>query len=271
MEEKNLTTTGDLEINLEQVREGLNKIKQFQAVVKELTKEGSDYGVIPGTEKPTLLKPGAEKIAKLMNLSDSYEIMDKREDYKEPLFAYTIRCSLKNIKSGNLISEGIGQCNSLESKYRYRWIFDNDIPKGMSKETLKSKKIFSKKKQREYNLYRINNDEIFSQINTVLKMAKKRALVDAVLSAARLSEVFTQDLDETQTSKPSTASQPQPEAIQVKASKIELAARCKAKLGNDRYFKILGGFGVEKFEQLTLTDMDKVLDEFKNMLLEMKK
>ena len=34
---------------------------------------------IPGTNKPTLLKPGAEKIAKLLGLADSYEIMDRQE------------------------------------------------------------------------------------------------------------------------------------------------------------------------------------------------
>ena len=43
---------------------------------------------------------------------------------------------------------------------------------------------------------RIENDEIFSQRNTLLKMAKKRALVDAALSAGRLSDMFTQDMED---------------------------------------------------------------------------
>jgi len=38
--------------------------------------------------------------------------------------------------------------------------------------------------------------ETASQKNTILKMAKKRALVDAVLGFATLSEVFTQDLED---------------------------------------------------------------------------
>ncbi len=36
----------------------------------------------------------------------------------------------------------------------------------------------------------------YSLINTLLKMAKKRALVDAVLSATRSSGLFTQDIEE---------------------------------------------------------------------------
>ena len=44
--------------------------------------------------------------------------------------------------------------------------------------------------------YRIENVEIFNYINTILKMAKKRAFVDAILQVASLSEIFTQDLED---------------------------------------------------------------------------
>ena len=45
-------------------------------------------------------------------------------------------------------------------------------------------------------VYRLDNEDIYSQVNTILKMAKKRALVDAALSAGRLSQVFTQDIED---------------------------------------------------------------------------
>jgi len=45
-------------------------------------------------------------------------------------------------------------------------------------------------------LYRIPNDDPFSIVNTIEKMAKKRAMVDAALSVGRLSELFTQDLED---------------------------------------------------------------------------
>ena len=44
--------------------------------------------------------------------------------------------------------------------------------------------------------YRIENIEIFNYVNTILKMAKKRAFVDAILQVASLSEMFTQDLED---------------------------------------------------------------------------
>jgi len=46
-------------------------------------------------------------------------------------------------------------------------------------------------------MYRVPNDDIFSQVNTILKMSKKRAMVDAALSAGRLSDLFTQDMEDT--------------------------------------------------------------------------
>jgi len=48
----------------------------------------------------------------------------------------------------------------------------------------------------EQKVGQVENEDIYSQVNTILKMAKKRALVDAALSAGRLSQVFTQDIED---------------------------------------------------------------------------
>jgi len=182
-----------LDISKHRMEEGLKKIKEFQQIVRKLTTKGQDYGTIPGTKKATLLKPGAEKIAKLLSLSDDYNIISKNEnwDREEPFFSYTVKCSLQKIGTGELISTGVGECNSLESKYRWRWVFEREVPKTAIKDQLKTKRT-----KKGYILYRISNDDIFSQVNTLLKMAKKRALVDAALSAGRLSEIFTQDIED---------------------------------------------------------------------------
>jgi hypothetical protein len=82
----------------------------------------------------------------------------------------------------------------MESKFRYRWVFDNQIPKNYLKDALITKT--GRGKNGPFTTYRIDNDDIFSQVNTLLKMAKKRALVDAALSAGRLSDLFTQDMEE---------------------------------------------------------------------------
>lgn len=175
------------------LKEELAKVRQFQALVKKLMIKEVDYGVIPGTgDKPTLLKPGAEKLNKMHGLADRYEITEKTEDYRTPFFCYTVKCTLTHINSGEVISEGLGSCNSMESKYRYRWIGEKKLPKDFDKE---ADDVVMKVGQYG-NVYRLDNDDVCSQVNTIMKMAKKRALVDATLSACRLSSVFTQDFDD---------------------------------------------------------------------------
>ncbi|CDZ74847.1 hypothetical protein ING2D1G_0688 [Peptoniphilus sp. ING2-D1G] len=172
-------------VELDEVSASLNKVASVQAVIQKTLKSGHDYDVIPGTGKPTLLKPGAEKILMMFGLTSEYEIVDSIEDWKNGVFAYTVRCILS--KGGSKITEGLGNCNSKEDKYRYRWVRPEDVPMGIDPSTLKTN---------QYGKVRVENDEIYSQVNTILKMAKKRAQVDATLTVASLSEVFTQDMED---------------------------------------------------------------------------
>ncbi len=174
-------------------RSGLEAIRKFQAIVKSQMIEGHDYGVIPGTQKPTLLKPGAEKITKLLGLADEYTIMEQVEDWDKPFFHYLVKSQLRHLGTGIVLSEGVGECNSYESKYRYRWVFASQIPQDTLKPNI-TRMIKTKKGPAKQ--YRFDNDDIYSQVNTILKMAKKRAMVDAALSAGRLSDVFTQDIED---------------------------------------------------------------------------
>jgi hypothetical protein len=167
----------------------LNKISQVQAVVQSQLKPGHDHDVIPGTNKPTLLKPGAEKILMMFGLTSEYEIIDRIEDYDKGIFAYTIRCILS--KNRSKITEGVGSCNSKENKYRWRWVKEGDLPTGIDINSLKQRTNKWNKTE-----YQVENDEIYSQANTILKMAKKRAQIDATLTVASLSEVFTQDIED---------------------------------------------------------------------------
>ena len=54
-------------ISIQQVQNTMHKITQFQQVIQKTLHQNHDYGIVPGTQKPTLLKPGAEKIL-MMNL-----------------------------------------------------------------------------------------------------------------------------------------------------------------------------------------------------------
>jgi hypothetical protein len=237
-------------MNAKEATTKLAAIREFQKVVRASLSDGHDYGVIPGTPKPTLLKPGAEKIAKLLNLSDDY-LVDKEEerwDRDDPFFYYRVRCILRDMETGTMVSSGVGSCNSQEVKYAWRWVPEADLPKSFDKASLESKggeretfefdfalskrettgkygkpaeywdawdKAIKEGKAKRgekdtkggktypgYSMmigrveYRIPNPAIFDQVNTILKMAKKRALVDAALSVGRLSDLFTQDIED---------------------------------------------------------------------------
>ena len=196
------------------VQATLQQVEEFRALVHSELREGPDYGTIPGTSKPTLLKPGAEKIAKLLGLADTYEITDKTAEWEMGLFQYEVRCSLVSIRTGQLVAQGVGECNSYESKYRYRdakrkcpecgveaiikgkveygggWVCFGKIGGCGAKRGDGASVIESQ------TIGRVLNEDPADQVNTILKMAKKRSLIDASLSVGSLSNLFTQDLED---------------------------------------------------------------------------
>ena len=181
------------EIDLKAVEATLSKVRASQAMLKRLLVEGCDYGKIPGCgDKPTLLKPGAEKILMSLGLTSSYDIVEHTEDFKDKgFFSYTVKCTLE--RNGQKITEGLGQANSKEKKWAYEYVNEKDLPKGTDKELLKSKKITTS--NGTFYKYEVEADAN-SKANTILKMAKKRAQIDAVLTVASLSDIFTQDFDD---------------------------------------------------------------------------
>lgn len=162
-----------MSIDPQRMQNEMKSISRFQSLVNENLKPDHDYGVIPGTQKPTLLKPGAEKILMLMGLQSQYEVVDKVENWGEGFFAYTIRATL--VHDGQVITQGIGAANTKETRYQQKHWDASQGRKVWDGETY----------QDPYTLQ-----------NTVLKMAKKRAQVDATLTVASLSDVFTQDVED---------------------------------------------------------------------------
>ena len=119
---------------------------------------GTDYGIIPRCSKPSLLKPGAEKVLHYLGLVARTVVTSRMEDFNDSgFFSYECRVTILD-GNGAVKAEGFGCCSTKEPKY------------------IKSSG--------------------FASMNTVLKMAKKRALVDAVLNVACLSGFFTQDLED---------------------------------------------------------------------------
>lgn len=180
----------EMSAHLVEVKKTLDVVQTF---FKEVMVKGEDYGVIPGTDKPALLKPGAEKLCELYGYAPTMRDKEIARDVETGFCEATVTMALVSRKTGEMVAEGVGSANTYESRYRYRWVFDNQVPKGINKADLVSEERKSRKTGKSFMMYRIDNADPWSLWNTVLKMAKKRALVDVALSATRSSGLFTQD------------------------------------------------------------------------------
>ena len=240
-----ITVSGETAIAMPvmSIQQATQRYQQMKEFVGSILKEGVDFGTIPGTNRDTLLKPGAEKLTTFFGLTPKFTAIERKEawDAAEPFFYYWFRCHLYHGTS--LVAEGDGSCNSRESRYRWRWVPKSDLG-GVDANALKSRSgskvefAFAVKKGetsgkygkpqehwQEFRdaiengtakeitrstrggrklgaweigstLYRVPNEDIASQVNTILKMAQKRALVAATLIGVNASDYFTQDLED---------------------------------------------------------------------------
>lgn len=151
------------------------RFKELQQFVQSQMVKDEDYGLIPNCKKPSLYKSGAEKLCNIFGFAPRFEMMSETKDFTAGFFHYQVRCKLISKRTGFVVSEGLGACNSKEGRYR--------------------------------------NHDAFSLDNTILKMAKKRAMVDATLTATRASGIFTQDVEDIGASDDETHSAPIPRPV----------------------------------------------------------
>lgn len=182
--------------------------------IREQMVDGIDYGKIPGTDKPALLKPGAEKLVDIFRCTPKYTLVKAEEDFKTGFFHYMFRVRIYQRNAKAVLAEGYGSANSMEGRYRWREA-QRKCPNCSKATIIKGKAeygggwlCFAKKggcgakfkdgdaKIEGQSVGRVENDDIASQANTILKMAKKRALVDGALAIGRCSDMFTQDVDD---------------------------------------------------------------------------
>lgn len=177
------------------------QVKAIQNMMSKAMKKDEHYGIIPGCgDKPCLLKPGAEKLAVMFRLAPNYEI--RKQELPNNHREYEILCTLHHINSQQLWGGGIGCATTMESKYRYRWdSTGRQVPKeywdSRDPELLGGHQFKARKIAKEWLIFQYKeHDNPADYYNTVLKMAKKRAFVDAILTATAASDCFTQDIED---------------------------------------------------------------------------
>ncbi len=196
-----LVPVGDRERSYQGLRlaispqEALARLQELQAFVQVAMKKGEDYGRIPGTQKDTLFQPGAQKLAEIYGLGWRIEDVETVKDWQTPFFYFEKRIVLFSRRDGFDIGQGIGSCNSREDRYAWRWCFESEVPKGMDKSSILSR-TKDGKNGKPYTQFRLPNPDIFSLVNTIQKMALKRAFVGGVIACTRSSALFTQDLED---------------------------------------------------------------------------
>jgi hypothetical protein len=193
------------------------QVNLIQEVMKKVMKDGTHYGRIPGCgDKKVLLKPGAEKLSLTFHLRP---VIDNDRDIRvEQILGHeghvekTVYCHILN-SSGLEIATGIGSCSTMESKYRYRggekkptgelvpkeyWNLRKEGQTTEAQQLLGGPRYGASKIDGVWQICefgeKMENPDIADTYNTVLKMAKKRAYVDGILSATAASDIFTQDI-----------------------------------------------------------------------------
>jgi len=149
-------------MSLKQIGDRVNLVHK---VLEGVMKKNTHYGTVPGCgSKMVLLKPGADVLAMMFRLVPQFAV--SRTDLPDGHREYDVTCSMYG-PDGGLLGQGVGSASTMEKKYRYR-------------------------KDAKGN--KVENEDIADCYNTVLKIAKKRAHIDATLTVTGAADLFTQDL-----------------------------------------------------------------------------
>ena len=157
-----IASPATLAVTPEQALEQYRALRRIQAEVME---QGVDYDVIPGTQKPSLLKAGAEHLLQFHGLGHRLSLVEKQEDWAAGFFMYVYDCAVFKARVNPVTGEYVEQviataqrsCNSKENRYR--------------------------------------NQDVYMIANTLRAMAQKRALVGAARQATGASGLF-EEIDE---------------------------------------------------------------------------
>lgn len=162
--------------NLPITEQSVESAKKKRALLKQFIsselREGIDFWKAPGSKQESLLKPGAEKLATLFNLTHKAELVEKVFDRDGNFALFIYRSSIFHGPSGMLLAQMEGACNSQEKKYARRNIYENGR--------------------------KVNEEEtpVCDVLNTLIKMAQKRSYVGGVIQATGASDFYTQDIDD---------------------------------------------------------------------------
>lgn len=166
------------------------QVNRIQEIMRAVMKNGVHYGTVPGCgDKPTLLKPGAEKILSTFHIAVDPQVDSEVRNEDE----YTVRIKAVASSGGRELGAAFGEASSMEEKYKWRRaICDEEFeetPEDRRREAFK-------KYQGKISRVKQIRTQVSDIANTVLKMAVKRAEVAVCLKVTAASDIFTQDIED---------------------------------------------------------------------------
>jgi hypothetical protein len=186
------------------------RVEKVREVQRRIMQEGVHYGKVPGTDKDCLLKPGAEILGLTFQLGPDFRVEDRWDGEHLECVA---TCTLKYIPTSNPVASAPGSCSTKEKKYAWRnggkkcpqcskegsLLMSKDKPEWFCwRKKDGCGATFPKNDERitKQASGRVANPDLADNYNTVRKMACKRAHVAAILFATCASEIFTQDVED---------------------------------------------------------------------------
>lgn len=162
----------------------ISHVAMVQEVMRAVMKPEVHYGVIPGTDKPTLYKQGAEVLCMAFRVADSYQV----EDLSTPeVVRYRVTCTGVHQVNGLVLGTGMGEASSGEEKYKWRKAWDEEFE--ATPENLR------RIKTGKYKTKQVRTEPA-DLANTILKMANKRAKIAMTINVTACGDMFGQDLED---------------------------------------------------------------------------
>lgn len=161
--------------------------ESLRAMMKAVLRDGVDYGVIPGTgTKPSLLKPGAEKLLQWFGFGHTMQKTETERDAEGGRIGVTYCCAVtKDMPDGRKVT--VATCEGYAGYDEAQFYVTAEA--ATAKERANAEKYKRAVKPEKCAEYR-------APWNSVIKMCQKRALVGAALQATSASTLFTQDVED---------------------------------------------------------------------------
>jgi hypothetical protein len=170
----------------------IERTKKIREVMEAVMKKDVHYGVIPGTQKPTMYQPGADVLNVTFRIAPKVAHIEDLSHQDGIRYRITVRGVHQSTEE--VLGEGVGECSSDEEKYRWRkavcveeW---NETAADLRRE-----KWAKDRQGKGYKTKQVRTSPA-DVANTVLKMAVKRAKIAMTIAVTAASDVFAQDLED---------------------------------------------------------------------------